>query len=496
MDTFNLVDQPWIPVVGQKRTSLLEAFSSNSPQGIVGTPIQKIALMKLLQAIAQAAGTPETEDVWDSLTDQELSTQCQRYLREWQHKFDLYGDEPFLQVPSVRPMERVAYGHVLPHISTGNATVVRHAQVETGEVSNADRAVLLITLLSFALGGWPKTRSDDKGKPIKALPGPSTGWKGLLHSQVYGETLLESIRLNVLSKSVVAMSGSKGMYQRGIGVPPWEQMPDNPDSSDAQAAKQTLIGRLIPLSRFCLLAEDGIHYANGVEHQDHREGYADPTVTIIHEKKLRVLYVEPNRRPWRELAALLTLTATGKQKQHPYNCLQLQTGLDRAKRKNTKVFLWSGGMKVTTRSGSYQTVSGTDDYVDSKILILSDSLNNKAHFRLEEELGFLEKMSRVLSTAISQYHKQLKGSKFFDKKTTEHALRIFWNTCEQHAQELLEACWVNDDAQWQCSRSKIRRFFFHAQRVQYDSACAHDTARQFLAWAKCRPSLPRTEKKP
>ena len=61
MDTerqFNLVDDAWIPVVACGRVSLREAFARPDLTALGGTPLEKIALFKLLQAVAQAARTP------------------------------------------------------------------------------------------------------------------------------------------------------------------------------------------------------------------------------------------------------------------------------------------------------------------------------------------------------------------------------------------------------------------------------------------------------
>ena len=59
---FNLVDEPWIPVAGKGLVSLAGIFSDSSLSALGGNPIQKIALTKLLLAIAQAAYTPKDDE--------------------------------------------------------------------------------------------------------------------------------------------------------------------------------------------------------------------------------------------------------------------------------------------------------------------------------------------------------------------------------------------------------------------------------------------------
>ena len=49
---FNLIDEAWIPVVDVGLVSLNEVFSNADLKSLGGNPIQKIALIKLLLAIA------------------------------------------------------------------------------------------------------------------------------------------------------------------------------------------------------------------------------------------------------------------------------------------------------------------------------------------------------------------------------------------------------------------------------------------------------------
>ncbi|HCS37428.1 MAG TPA: type I-E CRISPR-associated protein Cse1/CasA, partial [Sphaerochaeta sp.] len=61
---FNLVDEPWIPVVDHPRISLFELFSDSTLKAIGGNAIQKLALLKLFLAIAQKAYTPIDDQDW------------------------------------------------------------------------------------------------------------------------------------------------------------------------------------------------------------------------------------------------------------------------------------------------------------------------------------------------------------------------------------------------------------------------------------------------
>jgi len=182
---FNLVDEPWIPVADVGRVSLTQLFGDPDYRSLGGNPIQKIALMKLLLAIAQAAITPTDEWEWRELGPLGLSRACLAYLDRWRDRFFLYGDKPFLQMPAIAKARILNYGALLPEISTGNATILNHAQIER-PLDDADRALLLVVLMGFALGG-KKTdnrvvltpeyqgKTNDKGKPDgKARTGSCT----------------------------------------------------------------------------------------------------------------------------------------------------------------------------------------------------------------------------------------------------------------------------------------------------------------------------------
>ena len=98
---FNLIDEPWIPVADAGLVSLRQVFSNTELQALGGNPVQKLALMKLLLAIAQAAATPENDQQWQALTPTTLASQCLDYLAKWHDRFYLYGANPFLQMPTI-----------------------------------------------------------------------------------------------------------------------------------------------------------------------------------------------------------------------------------------------------------------------------------------------------------------------------------------------------------------------------------------------------------
>lgn len=288
---FNLVDEAWIPIADLGRTSLRQVFTNLEYRSLGGNPVQKIALLKLLLAIAQAAATPENEQAWRELGAKGLANRCLDYLQQWHDRFYLYGERPFLQMPAITAAAIQSYGAVLPEISTGNTTVLSQTQMER-LLDNGDKALLLVNLMGFALAGKKTDNNiiltpgyqgklNNKGRPSSSKPGPSVAHMGLLHNFFYGRTLLKTLWLNLLtSKQIDQMN----IFPQGVGTAPWELMPEGEDCQVAQKLKRSLMGRLVPLCRFCLLNEQGLHYSEGLAHTGYKEGVVDPSVAVSQAK--------------------------------------------------------------------------------------------------------------------------------------------------------------------------------------------------------------------
>ena len=102
----NLVSDPWIPVVmqdGKHREVSLDTVlrDGESIADLAATPCQRIALMRLLICIAQAAlDGPVDEADWLACRSR-LADAALAYLAKWRHRFNLFGEHAFLQVDGV-----------------------------------------------------------------------------------------------------------------------------------------------------------------------------------------------------------------------------------------------------------------------------------------------------------------------------------------------------------------------------------------------------------
>jgi CRISPR system Cascade subunit CasA len=482
---FNLIDEPWIPIVDVGQVSLRDLFSRQDYRALGGNPVQKIALTKLLLAIAQSAATPEDDEAWADLGALGLSANCLAYLERWHDRFWLYSDRPFLQMPTIRSAGIQPFGAVLAEIATGNTTVLMQTQIEK-RLSDADKALLIISLMGFGLGGKKTDNSailsagytgktNDKGKPATGKPGPAVGFMGFLHNFLIGQSVLETLWLNLLTAEQLQQMC---VFSAGLGKAPWEAMPIGEVCDTAKVLQASLMGRLLPLSRFCLLAETGLHYSEGIAYQGYKEGMVDPSVSVdFSGKDPKVIWVDPEKRPWRFLPALLSfLVQTGSQ---GFDCYQLRFGLLRARSQVETLGVWSGGLRVSSNAGE-QFVSGSDDFVESLIMLPQQILGTLWFANLQLEMTELDQLSKIVYSATLNY---FKSQNMDGKAQAALASNLFWQLCERKFQDLVNIC---DDF----NQSKaLRKTFAGFVNRAYDQFCAKDTARQLDAWAKNRPNL-------
>ncbi len=486
---FNLVDESWIPVADHGRVSLRQIFSNPDYRSLGGNSVQKIALLKLLLAIAQAAATPKDEVEWKALGAQGLAERCLEYLDKWYDRFYLYGERPFLQMPAIKVAKVQSFGAVLPEVSTGNTTVLSQIQRQR-DLDDGAKALLLLTLMGFALSGKKTDNSvvltpgyagkkNDKGRPSTGKPGPSVGHRGLLHNFLSGIDVWMTVWLNLLSLRQV---GSMNIYPEDIGCAPWESMPQGEDCVQARKLKGSLMGRLIPLCRFCLLEKDGsLHYSEGIAHLGYKEGVVDPSVAVNNSgKEPKVLWVNPDKRPWRELTALLSFINLSDAR--GFQSWQVRAGVDRARSAVDTFAIWSGGLCVSSNAGE-QYVSGSDDFVESQIWLNSDILEQRWFSQLKKEVDSLDELARNLYGRVRGFFKEqtVDGSKIAPQST-----QLFWQLCERDFQSLVRHCDQTDEDA--IARQQLRRRFANYVHLAYDKFCSRETARQLDAWAKCRPN--------
>lgn len=476
---YNLIDERWIPVIGHGLASLREIFTEHDYPALGGNPIEKIALTKLLLAIVQAAHTPLDDDDWKKNDSKSISNYALNYLDKWYDRFWLYGEHPFLQMPEISVAEMTSFGSVLPHIATGNTTILTESQIEK-PFDEHDKALLILVQMGFAFSGKKTDNSvsltdgyTEKTKTGKA--GPSIGYMGFLHSFMLGDSILETLWLNLLTKNYIQ---TQSMYKEGLGIPPWEQMPKGENCDIAQKLKNSVMGRLLPLSRFCLLTNLGLHYSEGITHLDYADGLVDPSVSVnFSEKKPKVIWVNPDKRPWRYLTALLSFLDLNQNKK--FDCIHLQVGLKRSRDNTSCIGIWSGGIKVTNTAGE-QKVSGQNDFVESSFRIPADVAGTLWYSYFAQEMSILENISKALYSATIKYFKELNLDQ---NELGSNACQMYWQLIERRFQDLVEHCQDEDQMK------QLRKVFVQIAHRTYDHYCPNSTARQLGAWASNRPNI-------
>lgn len=482
---FNLIDEKWIPIADMGFASLHNIFTDGTLSALGGDPVQKISVFKLLLAIAQSAWTPSNENEWQEVGVTGMSERIVRYLEKWHDAFWLYGDKPFLQMPEIEKAEKKGYGCVLPMIAFGNSTILTDSQIEH-KLSDAEKALALLQQMSFALSG-KKTdnkivlspgytgKMNEKGHASSGRAGPGIAFQGLLHSFIFGKTIKESIWLNIFTKNDL---DDLEMYQNGLGVAPWESMPTGEDDDTARFLRDSYMGRLVPMSRFMLLKDDGIHYSEGIAHKTYLEGIVDPSVAVSFSgKKSSVIWTDTEKRPWRQLAALLSFMG---QKEGNYNCVQLRIATSHLMGMDSFI-VWSGGMRVSSNAGE-QYLSGTDDFVESEVQLSGSIFDNASIFitTLNNEMETMDAISRSLWGRVSGYYKDLKVD---GKEIANKATGMYWQLCERIFQKLVDACAV--DTSGNTAKEYRKKYLAYAYST-FDQFCPNQTARQMEAWAANR----------
>lgn len=210
----NLVEKPWIPIVtmegGKTEASLRDIFhSGNGYADLAVRPHERVALMRLLICIAQAAlDGPENFSQWDKVPEI-LPGKAEAYLKNWQKYFELFDTEqPFLQIAKLIAPKQEKEGVLkkLPatcvmnfSLASGNNTTLfdhRGNDDEVRPLPEAQLALHLVTFQNFAPGGgasivmWNNVKTKQVGNP------DSPCLKGsMYHAFLKGHNLAETIHL-------------------------------------------------------------------------------------------------------------------------------------------------------------------------------------------------------------------------------------------------------------------------------------------------------------
>lgn len=493
----NLTIDAWIPIVWNDgkpgMVSLNGAFErAHEIQDLALRPHERIALMRLLVCIAQAAlDGPRDHDQWQGCRTR-IAQSAVQYLKQWQQTFGLFGNgQRFLQVLDLKKLGTGSSGDDEDEgnstskldlaLATGNnSTLFDNAGGAARDFTPAQLALMLVTFQCFSPGGrigvalWGGQQTPGKGSSNHApcLAG------GMLHTLIRGDNLLSTLHKNLLNRRQVELLFGDECW----GRPVWELMPHSlGDAEAARNANRTYLGRLIPLARSVWLADDGrfLILANGLEYPSYDDGWREPSATIVSrtmkEQPTRaVLAASIEKAAWRELHAL-TVKTVG---QNPGGAAALKNISD-----DEAFDLWVGGL-VANKAKLVDTT-------DSVFHIPAAMLGETSQRVYENGVRHAEAVESRLRRATAVYHKEL-GDNVDRPEMRSRRLQIqrsaiaqFWTDVEQSVPQLLEVAAAPESlglrGEWRGTvwGQSVRR----SARAAYERACPRQTTRQIRAYA-------------
>lgn len=481
--SFNLVDEPWIPVVDAAgeafKVGLRELFerSEELVDLAVGT-LERISLYRLLICVAQRAlNGPKNQDEWLE-AEGKLVAASLAYLDDWRDRFDLWGERPFLQVKELQANGRTKTDKLDFGLASGNNnTLFDQAATEDGRAHEPDwLARNLLVYLAFSPGGrigvaTINGRETDGGGSSANSPCVESC---MLFALVKGANLAQTIVWNMIPYDNLTH------FPGGVGKPVWEF-----DEPFAEDAKKTIgnswLGRLTPIARFVRLEEDGrnMTLANGVKYsQLFEDAVREPMATVLVDKKKnewKYARTDPERKPWRQLGAILTRSVDGAG-----GPLTLQNVAKFAANENDDAYftVWTGGL-ATDKAKVIDSASWS---VEVPWRYLSEAAVNDALKAYEIGVKTSEIAEKRLAGAVKRYCDSLcnEAQKEWDKKTSllVQAKNRFWTALERRVTELIDEAGESGELEgW-------RQTLKEAMQDAYEKTCARRTARQIQAFAE------------
>lgn len=216
MATFNLIDEPWIPVLtlnGEQRLVGIRDCLRGS-QGFTGIaaelPTVSIAIQRLLQAVLLRAAGDLTETneararLWGTWwrAGQFPQDLVDAYLDRWHDRFDLFDETaPFFQVPGLALPSGGGSGlvKIMADVPAGTKFFVTRAGTSTDRISFAEAAQWLVHAQAFDCAGIKSGVIDDaRVKGGKSYSFGYPAWSGNLGIiSVEGNDLAQTLLFNL-----------------------------------------------------------------------------------------------------------------------------------------------------------------------------------------------------------------------------------------------------------------------------------------------------------
>ena len=469
----NLVKEPWIPVVMQDgtpaRVSLRDAFAKGEDiADLAANPCQRIALMRLLICVAQAAlDGPKDEEDWLGCKPR-LVPAALSYLDTWQHRFNLFGEHAFLQVDGLDTKPNSLADKLDVSLASGNTpTLFDHGSTPDGRVQvEALLALNILAYQMFSCGGtFGETVWDNVPTPRYVLRSPCVE-EGMAHTLLRGRNIVETIHLNLITEE---QTNSLPNMERGR--PCWEETRLGREISEKQTS--SFLGRLVPVSRAIRLFKDSpsIVLGEALRYPQLPE-QRDPFGTVYDTGKQRMgkstsltyLSVNPEAAAWRELASILSLQVLDSKTGTvgAFNLQHLRTT------QAPEFDIWIGGLAVDQAK--------MIDMCEWSCILSSSLLDTLVLERYRKGVEWADIAKRVLEDAVKCFASVQSGDAAVYR---QQAVGLFWSHLDAKALAL-QNC-LEDDHVLSLTWTPIIDSALYAA---YDRTCPHETPRQIQAYAQ------------
>lgn len=482
MKHYLLTGEKWIPVLRRDGStadvSLLELFGEGREiADLLVPPGARVALMRfLLCIVSRSLPLPPTRSEWE-FAKERIAPQAIAYLKEWESAFDLYGEHPFLQVVGLEEEWNATLDKLDFNLASGNNhTLFDHLASDAGRPHPpAWQALMLLVAQNFSPGGligpnqWNHIKTNEKtgNSASPAVEGSP------LHTFLLGDDILETLHLNLIPQAEL------GTLK--LGVPVWEKFPNDP--GEAQEFRDTLFGRLTPLSRAVRLPEEGtaISFAVACNYARISE-FVDPYLENRRAGKketLSYLRIQPERHPWRELESLLALHPSAAELTPPKHLLNRYLIPD-----DKELRLWCGGVAVDKAK-----------YIFSGEWLFTFQAQSQYRTELPVLLGHFaraaEEVAEVIKSSINLFWINLGDAKKSEnpikiqagkEQAKSRAILGYWQRLDTAVPAFLDSLGTKqpDFTELYCELREVAETFFTA-------ALPDQSPRGIVAWAKTMP---------
>lgn len=462
MDTFNLIDSPWVPVRWRPDTgggraglvSLEEAFRrSKEIADLDCAPHERIALTRLLVCITHAAlGAPEDDESWDGFGD-EMEIAIPEYLHRedvYLH-FNLLGDGPrFLQLRKVDSKEGDGYPlcKIFFQLSSGNSPKLMDHWGEDARPWTPQAAALgLLCLQNFFVGGSMASKVKGNGPSLKSL-----------QMLLVGDSLHTTILWNCIDLETLQQSGGH------LGTPVWIAAPDG-----------NLLARLAPTSCALWLSDDlsTTLIDQGYQYPEF-EAYRDPFATVLTIKDNRhLLRANLEKGIWRDLHLLTNV----KNSEGTAGPLNLQS-FNARRELEGETRLWVGEL-IKARDAKIIDCTESSFTVPQR-LFCDDGSRVYA-----SGIDHAETISKSLYGAIKTYWSALKH----ENPPIAEGQKQFWHRLDQQHRTLIQLAGDPESRRGQPAfgaegaEDAWTKLVRKAAQSAFDAVCPRSTPRQIQAYA-------------